>query len=176
MMSLARIAWKEGGGKPGTEAALSYGAKCAVLGPSFCQMSHMTSQPKFLYIEEGFEDVFSRSWMKKQEWIEKKKKSLMDEEPEPTSEEPQTPVKTGGQTSTKGNGKGATPGKPHGESSGEATGEATGHSSGEATGESRHRTDSSEAKAASHHDRVQEDEADGDRDPPQSRHDCEEHQ
>ena len=74
MMSIARICWKEGGGKAGMEAALNVAAKCVILGQGWHQISKWTKQPKFMYIEEGFEEELSRLWSKKQEWIQRKGK------------------------------------------------------------------------------------------------------
>ena len=62
VLSLGRIAWKEGGGDMGMRAALRYGLKCSLLGPPWIRMDEWTDQPKFAYVEEGWEETFKERW------------------------------------------------------------------------------------------------------------------
>ena len=69
LLSLPRIAWKEGGGKAGMTAAVRHACRCMTLGAPWVKWDGWTGFPKFMHCEEGFEDLFQQQWEIKKEWL-----------------------------------------------------------------------------------------------------------
>ena len=67
-MSIARMTHKEGGGKDGVKAALTYAVNCVILGKHWVKFDSMTGTIKFYYVEHSISDEYSTAWTTFQEW------------------------------------------------------------------------------------------------------------
>ena len=62
-LALARIAHKEGGGKDGMRAAINIAMKCIEMGEPWVKYDTWAQRPKYMYMETGHEELFTRAWL-----------------------------------------------------------------------------------------------------------------
>ena len=67
-LPLARIAWKEGGGKSGWAAAVKHYTKCIAMGGPFILYDGSTENLKALYTIQTYTEHFSEAWSRHQQW------------------------------------------------------------------------------------------------------------
>ena len=70
-LPLARIAWKEGGGKSGWLSAVRLFTKCIAMGPPFVKFDGWTESLRALYVVEEYNEEFEEEWRMCEEWIQK---------------------------------------------------------------------------------------------------------
>ncbi|CAK0855302.1 unnamed protein product [Prorocentrum cordatum] len=70
-LSIARMAWNEGGGKAGWLAASKRMTKCIAMGPPFLKYDGWSESLKGLFAEEEYSEEFDETWAQREEWLTK---------------------------------------------------------------------------------------------------------
>ena len=68
MMTLGRIAWKEGGGAAGLRAAINIGVDCIAVGGGYWKQDRRAKNIKFMYFEEGYSESFTSLQEQQKVW------------------------------------------------------------------------------------------------------------
>ena len=84
MLTLGRMAWKEGGGNAGWRGALNIALNNMALGPPWWKKDKAAKNVKFCYNIETFSERYKEEWALHEEW--KSKLEKVEKDPDAATE------------------------------------------------------------------------------------------